>query len=52
MTEEEFHMISYINKDSGATGAFELKLRSMWQTVYELLVQPHMSSVIVPKEHS
>ena len=23
MTEEEFHMISHINKDSGATGAFE-----------------------------
>ena len=23
MTEQEFHMISYTNKDSGATGAFE-----------------------------
>ena len=23
MTEDEFHMISHINKDSGATGAFE-----------------------------
>ena len=23
MTEEEFHTISHINKDSGATGAFE-----------------------------
>ena len=23
MTKEEFHMISHINKDSGATGAFE-----------------------------
>ena len=23
MTEEEFHMVSHINKDSGATGAFE-----------------------------
>ena len=22
-TEEEFHMISHINKDNGATGAFE-----------------------------
>ena len=22
MTEDEFHMISHINKDSGATGAF------------------------------
>ena len=23
MTKEEFHMISHINKDSGATGAFK-----------------------------
>ena len=37
MTEEEFHMISHINKDNGATGAFE-NYSQCDNTVYELLV--------------
>ena len=37
MIEEEFHMISHINKDNGATGAFK-NYSQCDNTVYELLV--------------